>query len=282
MGVEHQLLSRVGLDVTYNRSWRGNTTITDNRLQAPSDFTEYCVTAPTDARIGSVSGTQICGLYDVNSNVSPLRDNLVTHTNGKDSVIYNGVDVVLTARFLRGGLLSGGGSFGNTVTDNCLNIVDSPNPNASLAVPAPGLPAKFCRTDNQVADVKVAVAYPLPWDVQASAAYQNLLAPAYNATQVYTAAQTTLGRSFSGGVSTATVTLLEPNKQREDRAQQLDLRFSKLVKMGRTRLRGRFDIYNVMNAADVLSQTQTLATNFRKPASILAGRTFKFGANVEF
>ncbi len=48
------------------------------------------------------------------------------------------------------------------------------------------------------------------------------------------------------------------------------------------RLRGRFDIYNLLNADDVLTQTQTILTNFRKLSTILPGRTFKFGANVEF
>jgi outer membrane receptor protein involved in Fe transport len=79
-----------------------------------------------------------------------------------------------------------------------------------------------------------------------------------------------------------TVTLLEPNKQREDRAQQIDLRFSKLVRLGRARVRGRFDIYNLTNADDVTSQIQTIQTNFRRPSTIIPGRTFKFGANVEF
>lgn len=83
------------------------------------------------------------------------------------------------------------------------------------------------------------------------------------------------------------MSLLEPEQQREARAQQVDLRFSTLVRVGRTRIRGRFDVYNLTNADDVLSQTQTLGVNFRRAATVLPssrppGRTFKFGVNIEY
>jgi hypothetical protein len=279
-GVEHQLLPRLGVEVTYNRSWRGKTTVTDNLNRGPEDYDEFCVTAPNDPRIGDVAGTQICGLFDAD-NAAVLRgtNSFITHADnfGKDTQTYNGVDVAVTSRFGRGGLASGGGSWGNTVSDSCY-VVDSPS-------------LRFCRQDTPIADFKAGVSYPLPWwDIQAAVNYQNLLAPAYNATYQYTNAEVfpTLGRNLGACApgaacnQTVTVTLLEPNKQREDRAQQVDLRFSKLVRLGRARVRGRFDIYNVLNSDDVLTQTQTLQTNFRRPGTILNGRTFKFGANFDF
>ena len=34
-------------------------------LVTPADFDPFCITAPADSRLGSVSGKQLCGIYDV-------------------------------------------------------------------------------------------------------------------------------------------------------------------------------------------------------------------------
>src|SRR5207302_9254920 len=52
---------------------------------------------------------------------------------------------------------------------------------------------------------------------------------------------------FVGAAIVSGVQLIEPNKTFEDRLTQVDLRFSKIVRIGRTRLQGMFDIYNLFN-----------------------------------
>ena len=61
--------------------------------------------APTDTRLGSVSGERICGLYDLNPAKFGQVNNLITQAShyGDRREIYNGVDINMTARFLRGG-----------------------------------------------------------------------------------------------------------------------------------------------------------------------------------
>ena len=63
--VQQELLPRVSLEVGYYRRIFGNQTVTDNLDVTPADFDPFCITAPTDPRLGSVSGSQVCGLYDV-------------------------------------------------------------------------------------------------------------------------------------------------------------------------------------------------------------------------
>ena len=57
--------------------------VTDNvALTGVADFNSYCITAPTDARLGSVSGQQLCGLYDVVPAKFGKVQNLVTLRDG--------------------------------------------------------------------------------------------------------------------------------------------------------------------------------------------------------
>jgi hypothetical protein len=64
---------------------------------------------------------QVCGPYDVKPMLFGQVDNLVTQAShyGKQTQVYNGVDVTPNARFGEGGQFSGGLSLGRTVTDNC-------------------------------------------------------------------------------------------------------------------------------------------------------------------
>lgn len=127
VGVQHELRPGIALNAGYYRSWFGNFTTTDNRSVVPADFDPFCVTAPTDQRLGSVSGTQLCGLYDVRLARFGQVDNLITANSkfGPRTETYNGFDVSINARFRQSGLLQGGLATGRTVSDNCV-IVDSP------------------------------------------------------------------------------------------------------------------------------------------------------------
>src|SRR5947207_1580645 len=49
--LSHEIVSRVSAEVSYFRRAQGHFTTTDNLDVAPSDFSSYCVTAPTDARL---------------------------------------------------------------------------------------------------------------------------------------------------------------------------------------------------------------------------------------
>ena len=117
VSVQHEL--RPGVNVGYFRTLRW-ILATDNQLVTPADFDPFCITVPNDRRLPN-SGQQLCGLFDVTPTAFGLVDNLVTLASryGKQTQVFNGVDMTVNARFAGNGQLSGGLSVGRTVTDNC-------------------------------------------------------------------------------------------------------------------------------------------------------------------
>jgi hypothetical protein len=61
---QHEVVTGLGLNVGYYRTWYGNFYVTDNTLVSPSDFDSYCITAPSDPQLPN-PGERICGLLDV-------------------------------------------------------------------------------------------------------------------------------------------------------------------------------------------------------------------------
>ena len=274
---QQELRPGMALTVGYYRTWLGNLTVTDNAALAPADYSPYCITAPKDARLPGGGGNQICGLFDIKPEKFGLVDNVVTLADhfGKRTQVYNGIDVVLNARFGKGGLVSGGVNTGHTVTDNCAS---------------PEFPAQFCRNVNPQTQVKFSGAYPLPWGLQASATLQHLPGINISATHVVTNAETlpSLGRNLGqcrGAATctgTVTINLIEPNTVREPRQTQVDFRLAKNVRAGRVRLQPRMDIYNLFNAGDVQGLITRYGASWLNASDILAGRLFKFGGQIDF
>ena len=106
LGIQHELVPRVGVSAAYFRRWWGNLHVTQNRAVTSADFDPYCITAPVDARLPGGGGNQICGLYDVSAAKFGLTDNLITFADnfGKQTQVYDGVDLSMNARFPNGAL----------------------------------------------------------------------------------------------------------------------------------------------------------------------------------
>src|SRR5439155_17592905 len=129
------------------------------------------------------------------------------------------------------------------------------------------------------------------WDLQASAVFQNLPGIPILANQVFTNAQVapSLGRNLSNCPtqagpcnSTVTVGSIAPNTQFENRLTQIDVRLTKIVRLGRLRLQGMFDIYNLLNANTILAENATFGPTWRLPTQVLSARFFKFGIQLDF
>ena len=305
VSLQHQLRPGVGVNVGYFRTWYGGFLSTDNQLVAPANFDSFCITVPTDSRLPN-SGERLCGLADVKPASFGSVDNLVTQAShfGKPTQVFNGVDMTVNARFGQGGLLSGGGSIGRTVTDNCY-INDDPSLTAQVfpgvqVLPATSLQSKtsqFCHVAppwSQGTQVKFMLVYPMPWGIQTSAIYQNSSGIPITSSYVATNAEIrpSLGRDLGSCrgattcAATATVELLPPNSVFEPRLQQLDLRLSRLFKLGGSRrLRGDMDIYNLLNASNILNMNTTYSPPggvWQDVTQILGGRLVRLGVQFEF
>ena len=67
-----------------------------------------------------------------------------------------------------------------------------------------------------------------------------------------------------------------------ERFNQLDLRFTKTVKVRATEVQGTFDLYNVINANTTLAYNNTYGPAWLRPTSIMVGRLAKVGLQVRF
>ena len=71
-----------------------------------------------------------------------------------------------------------------------------------------------------------------------------------------------LNRPFAGlGSPTITVNLIEPGTLYGERVNQVDMRFAKMLRFGRTRSTVGIDVYNLVNSSAVLTYNQTFFPN---------------------
>jgi len=276
--VQHELMPRVAVSAAYFRRWYGNFTHTDALGVGPGDYTPYCITAPTDTRIGPLSGQAVCGLFDVTTTARPnLAINRVVDfaDRAKRSQVFNGFDFTISARKDKL-LLAGGTGTGRAATVNC-ETFDSPD-------------VRFCEnTPPFLTQLKVLGSYTLPYDLQISGTLQSIPGPALAANWSITSAianagPTPLVRNLSAGA--ATVSLMEPNTVFGDRLNQFDMRFARLFKRDKYRFQGMVDIYNVFNKSPVLAYNTTFSTaatsEWLRPTDVLQGRLVKIGGQFTF
>jgi hypothetical protein len=274
--VQHALAPRIGIDVGYFRRWYGNFTATDNRATTTADFSPFRVTAPADPRLPGGGGYVVDGLYNLNPNRVGQVDNYVTFASnyGKRIEHWNGFDVSVNARPRDGVLLQGGLSTGRTSTDTCDLVANLDNPSPL-----------YCHVDTAfLTQVKLLGTYTVPKvDVRVAATFQSFPGPQLSANYLATNAmvQPSLGRPLSGGAANVTVNLVEPGTLYGDRANQFDLRFSKLLKFGRVRSTVNFDVYNAFNTNSALLVNNNFAS-WQTPQLILDARLAKISVQVDF
>jgi hypothetical protein len=95
-----------------------------------------------------------------------------------------------------------------------------------------------------------------------------------------------LGRSLASGVNgTVNVELIQPATLFADNSKQLDLRFSKRIHVGRARILGNVDLFNIFNASGI----QTLNTSYGssgagwlRPTLVQGARSLMFGGQLDF
>ena len=134
--------------------------------------------------------------------------------------------------------------------------------------------------------VKFMGVYPLPYDIQTSVIFQNIPGVPIRASYLATNDEIarSLGRNLAAGTSAnVPVEIIPYGKMHEPRGQQIDLRFSKIVRVGGTaRLRGNFDIFNAFNANDVLQTVPRYGSQWLDVQQILSGRLLKFSVAFDF
>jgi hypothetical protein len=293
-GVQQEIIPRLSASVGYFRRVYGNFNVVDNEALSRSDFTEFSVVVPTDARL-ALSGQTIGGIYDQNRAV--VNRNTVKPASDFGEVLshWNGVDFSIDTRLRNGVLLQGGFSTGKTMNDFCDIVDDVPEVLQSpAAVPtgvmlvgigAPALnvwtPAGFCHQESPfLTQYKAVAAYTFPYAIRVSGTFQSVPGPVVAANNIYTGVLPSLGRPFFLGQSQ--VNVVEPGTSYGDRLNQIDLRFSKLVNLGGGRVDLNVDLYNAFNSDAILTQQNTYGATWTNPLSIIQPRFVKFSVRWDF
>jgi Carboxypeptidase regulatory-like domain len=181
IGVQHELLPRLSMEVTYNRRWTMNQTITDavgvgcdlyngadpdaciddllNFKSNQYDF--FALRAPVDPRLPDGGGYLIQGYADEKPgfNSPTTTTNAITLAGDRRMSVWHGVDVNFTLR-ARGGLrLSGGTSTGARDVDDCRAQVNNP-PSVVLQVGG----ERTCAPERPLqTNVRGSASYTIPW-----------------------------------------------------------------------------------------------------------------------
>jgi hypothetical protein len=292
-GIQQELMPRVSLDVGYYRTWFGNFVVTDNRALTPVDFDRFSIVAPRDARLPDGGGYTVEGLYNVKPDkFSVPADNLITYAKnyGDQTRRWDGVDISINARLQPGLMLQAGTSSGRTTTDVC-DIVDD-LPEILLGARNVGdvnanswLPAANCRQQSDLLTTfKFLGTYTVPRiDVQLSTTLQSYPGPQIVANYVANNAVVSpgLGRSLSGGAANMTVNIVEPGTMYGERSNQVGLRVAKVLNLRGFRTMASVDVYNLLNADAVLTQSNAFAS-WQRPQSILNPRWAKVILQLDF
>jgi hypothetical protein len=283
VGVQHELLPRVSVDVGYFRTSYGNFWVNDNRAWSASDFDRFNITAPTDSRLPGGGGYTVSGLYNVKPDrfSVPANEYITSGSRYGDQVRrWDGVDVTFNARPGGGLTLQGGTSSGRTTIDNCEVTDDLPEMLLRL-----NLPASSCSYRTKfLTDIKALGSYTIPRiDVQVAATLQSGPGPEIAADYVATNAVVLpgLGRPLSGGAQNMTANIVTPGSLYVDRATQMQLRLAKIFRFAGDRATASVDIYNLFNSNSVLTQSNAYGS-WQRPLSILNARWAKLVLQYDF
>jgi hypothetical protein len=290
-GVQRELLPRVSANVTYFRRWYGNIPTQENRA---AQYTFFDLPLPADPRLPT-SGT-VHGFMDVTPATFGRFDNLIAHAKNYGHLIQNwqGVDVNAQAR-TSSLTVQGGVSTGRARRDVC--DVAQKNPSVLLIgyeteigrMPSGvAIPMEYCNIVGKLrTQVKGLAAYTIPViDVSVAATLQNIPGQEMFATWAVpnATAAPLLGRSLAGNAANISLNLLPPQRFYQPRTNQLDLRFAKILRYGKTRSQIMFDLYNATNSNTVqtFNQNYSPTGSWPVPTSILSARLAKISAQVDF
>ncbi|MBI4477374.1 MAG: TonB-dependent receptor [Acidobacteria bacterium] len=290
VSLQHELRPGLGVTATYTYVTNFNQLETDNLLITPGDFDEFTIGVPDDPRLpANVRGQTITGLYVIKDAARPLVNNFRSFASkfGGRKDTYNGADFNVNWRMGNGGTLAGGLTWGDTHTNDCY-VVDNPTQ------------LRFCdrRVDPNLGlvrggvQIKLLGAYPVVAGWHLSGSFQSVRGP--NITAAWTSRDfngtirfPNSTRTNLGATPSITVQLIEPGTLYDDRLYQVDLRGTRVFGIGARRVRLMVDLYNAFYNNAVLQRNifgllDTYGPAWGRPLSILEGRLFKVGVQLDF
>jgi len=307
LAVQHQILRRVALDVSYNRRSWGNFFFTDNLAISPQDFDPVTITAPLNANLPGGGGYPVTFLTRNTRSALGATDNYYTFASdyGDVTTYWHGVDIQVSARPGNGLFLQAGTSGGRGVRDYCAITSKLPETLVTVgSVVVNQQPASCAVSEDWLTSLRGLVSYTIPkFDVLVSSSFRSLpnVQPATNATFVasngaalsanynVTSAilQQQTGRPLAPGQAFQTINLLPLGHQYANRLNAIDFRAGKILKFGRTRTNIAIDLYKLFNSntGTAFNHTYDPITNgatWLAPTTVLNPRFVRFNVTFDF
>jgi hypothetical protein len=255
--LQHQIVPRVSADVSYtHRTFHGFFVTDDLARNAATAYETYTLTAPNDPRLPNAG--QPITFYTVKAAANATAQTILrpeTFFGPERDSHWNGFDVTLNARLRQGLTLQMGTSTGGAVVDTCATVTAFNNVGPTGAEAGPD--TRGCHNvDPWQTTVRGLASYTIPKiDVLISATVRSQPPLQLTASWVVpnSAILASLGHLPAGATATGTTTLnllplADSNKLYVDqRRNQVDMRFAKVLRFGRTRSDIGIDLYNLLN-----------------------------------
>jgi hypothetical protein len=305
LSVQHEVVPRVSVEVSYNRRWFQNFFATDNQAVGPADYERWTLTAPQHPDLPGGGGYPI-DVYTLTAEAAgrPARNYITFESDFGDerSQYWHGVTTNATARLRNGVTLTAGTTTGHGVRNTCSASTNIDNPD----------PRGCDVSEPWLTSIRGSAAYTVPRvDVLVSAQFRSLnaanalpgLVGSTSATNGATLnantavpnaiVQQLLGRLPPAGLinGTTSVNLLTTGQMYPDeRVTQVDMRFAKVLRFGSRRADIGVDLYNLFNTSDATGFDQSFTWNvtqatpqrWLQPTTIVNPRFVRFNVTVSF
>ena len=275
--VQHELRPNMSVEFGYFYRTFSNFQVIDDFNLSVDDFDTFSVVVPLDPRLPGGGGDTISGLRDLKpGSLGRAPNDLRTSAEpfGDETRTWKGFDVTTHMR-LDNLLLQGGLSSGTTSLDDC---------DLQAAVPDNFRRGEFCKSSTKwLTRASFLASYTLPYDIQVAGTFQSQTGPQRAASVALPQAATDLDRPLSSNLE---INVIEPGTEYGERANLVDLRFTKIFTFGPTRLRAMFDLYNLFNNNSATGEVDDLSIggndNYLTPTAIIPGRLLKFAFQLDF
>jgi hypothetical protein len=291
--LQQEILPRVSAEVSYiHRTFHGFMR-TDLLGREVTDYVNYTINAPVDARLPGGGGYPI-SVY-VNRSTAPTQNNLrreeSVSSDGKErEAYYDGVNFNVNARMRNGLFVSLGTQTGRRVDDAC-NVVTAFDNGATGPNP------RGCNdADPWQTTIRGLGSYTVPKiDVLISATLRSQ--PPLELGADWVVPNSTIRTLLPAGPvppgltsGNTTIDLTDPDHRifADNRRTQVDMRFAKVVRLGRTRTDIGVDLWNLFNTnyatayEDSYGDASGTDSTWRNPTSIYAPRFVRLNFTVSF
>jgi hypothetical protein len=294
--LQQEVLTRVSAEVSYiHRTFHGFMVTDSLGRNYRTDWVNYTITAPSDPRLPDGGGYPITVFLP---NTTAATQNFLTRessvgTDGNErDAFYDGVNFNVNARMRNGLFVSIGTQTGRRIDDRCDVVV---NFNNGTTGPNP----RDCREiDPWETTVRGLASYTIPKvDVLVSATFrsQSSLQLTTNWQVPNTTIRTLLGGVLPPGLNAtgnSTIDLTDSDHLifAGNRRTQVDMRFAKVLRFGRTRTDVGVDLWNLFNTNYATTYQGTYTTvdgqplggTWGNPSAIYPPRFVRLNFTVNF